>query len=148
MSSRKRSSIGTYNSINDPHLGDDFERRFCMIFFLLKKKKKYKSRKPGPNECIYKVRVKTGNLNNAGTDANVHLTIYGQRFNLTRRHLFNKYDAIHTENGFKFKFERNSTHIFKIIGIDVGPITHIVIEVKKNRLNTYYFRFINNFLKT
>ena len=83
----------------------------------------------GPNECYYRVKVKTGNVNNASTDANVYLSICGTRYNLSRKHLFNKYGAIRTDEGFKFKFERNSTHVFKLIGIDVGPLSHIIVEV-------------------
>lgn len=49
---------------------------------------------------------------------------------MPRKHLFNKYEAILTENGYKFKFERNSTNVFKLIGVDVGQISHIIIEVK------------------
>jgi len=76
--------------------------------------------------------VRTGNLNNAGTSANVYLTICGQRFNMPKKHLFNKYEAILTDNGYKFRFERNSTNVFKLIGVDVGQLSHIIIEVNKS----------------
>ena len=72
--------------------------------------------------------MKTGNFNNASTDANVYLTICGQRGDLPRKHLFNRYNTILTENGHKFKFERNSTNVFKLIGMDVGQLNHIIIE--------------------
>lgn len=96
---------------------------------LLKKKKRVKERKPGPGEVVYRVKVKTGNINNASTDANVFITIFGKRGDLPRKHLFNKYNSILTENGYKFKFERNSENIFKLIGTDVGQLSHIVVEV-------------------
>lgn len=48
---------------------------------------------------------------------------------MQRKHLFNKYDAIVTENGLKYRFERNSTNVFKLVGVDVGQISHIIIEV-------------------
>ncbi len=86
-------------------------------------------KKPGANECVYKVKVKTGNVLNASTDANVYLTIFGRHLSLPRKHLFNKYDAIRIENGFKYKFERNSTNIFKFIALDIGQLSHIIIEV-------------------
>ncbi len=93
------------------------------------KKKRVKERKPGPGEIYYKVKVKTGNCNNASTDANVYLTICGKRGDLPRKHLFNKYNAIRMENGYKFKFERNSNNVFKLIGNDVGQLTNIIVEV-------------------
>jgi hypothetical protein len=95
----------------------------------LKKKKRTKERKLGPNEVIYKVKVRTGNCNNAGTDANVHLTICGKRCDLPRKQLFNKYNAIKSETGYKFRFERNSSHVFKLVGHEAGPLTHIIVEV-------------------
>jgi hypothetical protein len=33
------------------------------------------------------------------------------------------------ENGYKFKFERNSNNVFKLIGNDVGQLTNIIVEV-------------------
>lgn len=96
-----------------------------------KKTKRFKERKPGPGEVVYRVKVRTGNLNNAGTDASVYLTINGKRGDLPRKRLFNKYESIKTDDGYKFRFQRNSTNVFKLIGIDVGQLTHIVIEVSK-----------------
>ncbi len=78
---------------------------------------------------VYKIKVKTGNCTNAGTDANVYLTICGKRCDLPRKQLLNKYNAIRTENGFKFRFERNSTNVFKLIGLEAGNLTHIIVEV-------------------
>lgn len=99
------------------------------LFYIIFKKKKQKQKKPGPGEVYYRVRVKTGNYNNASTDANVHVTIFGQHGQVPRKHLFNKYNAIKTPQGFKFKFERNSLNTFKFIGKDVGNLTHILVEV-------------------
>ena len=56
------------------------------------------------------------------------MTISGKRCDLPRKPLFNKYKAILTEDGYKFKFERNSTNVFKLIGLDVGQLNHIVVE--------------------
>ena len=100
-----------------------------------KKTKRFKERKPGPGEVVYRVKVRTGNVNNAGTDDSVYLTINGKRGDLTRKRLFNKYESIKTDDGYKFRFQRNSTNVFKLIGIDVGQLTHIVIEVSKNSTN-------------
>lgn len=60
----------------------------------------------------------------------MYITICGKRGDLAKKHLFNKYKAIRTEDGYKFKFERNSVNTFKLIGVDVGQITHIIVEVK------------------
>lgn len=139
-SSKKRQSLPRYDAINDPHLRDYFERKFKLSSA---KKKKFTTRKPGPNEAIYKIRVKTGNLINASTDANVFITICGQRFTLPRTRLFNKYDAIKTPSGFKYKFERNSTNLFKLIGIDIGQITHIIVDHDgKETLSSWYLENI------
>lgn len=135
MLARKRASA-PYDPINDPHLRDYFERKFNMSSA---KRKRVKERKPGPNEVVYRVKVKTGNCNNASTDANVYLTICGKRADLPKKHLFNKYNAIKVENGYKFRFERNSDHVFKIIGLDVGQIQHIIIEHDGKEINTSWF---------
>lgn len=112
-----------------PFFAMPFSHYFNFTSFVLKKKKP-KPKKPGPNEVYYRVRVKTGNYNNASTDANVYVTICGQRGQVSRKHLFNKYNAIKTPQGTtKFKFERNSTNTFKFIGPDVANLTHILIEV-------------------
>ena len=85
------------------------------------------------------MKVKTGNVNNASTDANVYLTLFGKRGCVSRRRLFNKFNAIRTEDGFKFKFERNSTNTFKFIGTDLGALTHIVVEHDGNEVNSSWF---------
>ena len=105
------------------------------------KKKPKKTKKPSDeNSCVYKVKVRTGNANYAGTDANVYITICGKRSNLDRKRLFNKYDSVRLEGVVKYRFERNSTNIFKLTGPDIGEINNIIIEVSfkisKEYLNT------------
>lgn len=114
-----------YDPINDPHLRDFFERKFKMSSA---KKRRFKEKKPGPNEIYYRVKVKTGNVTNASTDANVYISLGGARGDINKKLLFNKYKSIKTENGYKFKFERNSDNVFKLIGIDIGQINHIIVE--------------------
>jgi hypothetical protein len=72
----------------------------------------------------------------------------GLRGELSRKHLFNKYNAIKTENGFKFKFERNSVNVFKLIGLDIGQLSHIIVEVTKNLryFNLYCITLISYFI--
>ena len=98
-----------------------------------------KERKPKANECVYKVTVKTGNINNASTDANVYLTLFGKRGCVQRRRLFNKFNAIRTQEGFKYKFERNSTSVFKFIGLDVGDLTHLIVEHDGVEVNSSWY---------
>lgn len=87
--------------------------------------------------------MRTSNLLNAGTDAKVYLTIAGFQFTVPRTRLFNKYDAVRTENGFKYKFERNSTNTFKIVGVDVRQISHIIIEHDgREMLNSWHLQDI------
>lgn len=133
---RKRTNSMQYDPINDPHLRDYFERKFKMSSA---KKRRFKEKKPGPNEIYYRVKVKTGNCNNASTDANVYLSIKGARGDVNKKILFNQYKAIKTENGFKFKFERNSENVFKLIGVDVGQINSIIIEHDGQDVHSSWF---------
>jgi hypothetical protein len=57
------------------------------------------------------------------------LTINGKRGDLPKTQLFNKFNAIRAEKGYKFKFDRNSLNTFKVIGIDIGSLAHITVEV-------------------
>ena len=140
MCAKRRAGVPQYDAINDPHLRDYFERKFKLSSA---KRKKFKAPKPGPNECIYKIRVRTSNLLNAGTDAKVYITICGYQFTVPRTRLFNRYDAIRTENGFKYKFERNSTNTFKIVGVDVRQISHIIVEHDgREMLNSWHLQDI------
>ena len=53
-----------------------------------------------PLATLYKIKVKTGDVLNAGTDADVHMCLYGDKGNTGKIPLKN---AIHTNN----KFERD-----------------------------------------
>jgi lipoxygenase homology domain-containing protein 1 len=135
---RRRVSSNHYDSINDPHLRDFFERKFQLSSGIAGKTKKLKlKRKPLPGECVYRIKVKTGNALNAGTDAKVFITIAGKRGTLPKKLLFNKYEAIRLEGGnYKFKFEKNSKNIFKIIAPDIGHLSHIIIEHDGKNVNS------------
>ena len=70
---------------------------------------------------MYKVEVLTGNRRGAGTDANVHMEMYGARGKSGIRVLDN------SENN----FERNQTDTFNIDCMDLGDLTKIRIGVRK-----------------
>lgn len=57
------------------------------------------------------------------------MTIVGKKGTIKRQHLFNKVGSIRTEHGVKYKFDRGSINLFRIIGQDVGNLTYIVVEV-------------------
>jgi hypothetical protein len=42
---------------------------------------------------------------------------------------------------YKYKFDRGSTNLFRIIGEDVGNLSFIVVEVHKDRV--FYINFTN-----
>lgn len=68
----------------------------------------------------YSVKVKTGDVANAGTDANVHLKIYGEKGDTGMLRLE------HSENTSN-KFERGRQDLFKIEAEDIGRIEKIRI---------------------
>lgn len=63
----------------------------------------------------YNVKVKTGDVRNAGTDARVHLKIFGEKGDTGERHLKN---SENTNN----KFERGRVDDFKIEADDIGNV--------------------------
>ncbi|CAF1123841.1 unnamed protein product [Adineta ricciae] len=75
-----------------------------------------------PNAVDYEVTVKTGDKRGAGTDANVYLSMFGDKTNSERHELKETTDR--TIN----RFEKGATNRFKIQGADVGKIKTIRIE--------------------
>ena len=72
------------------------------------------------DKTTYNIKVKTGDIGNAGTDANVHLKIFGEKGDSGALRLEHS-DT--TSN----KFERGRTDSFKIESEDIGKIDKIKI---------------------
>ena len=83
----------------------------------------------GPNDVLYKVRVKTGNMRYSSTTANVYLSMVGKKGHIRRQHLFKKAGAVCIDKIYRYKFDRGSTNLFRIIGNDIGNLAFIFIEV-------------------
>jgi hypothetical protein len=77
----------------------------------------------------YRVTVVTGNVRGAGTDANVYLTVVGDK---------GKVDKVHLDNS-KNNFERGRVDVFAISSLDLGEIKHIVIEHDGKGLGAGWF---------
>ncbi|CAF3724820.1 unnamed protein product [Rotaria sordida] len=78
----------------------------------------------------YQVIVKTGNVTNAGTDANVFLIIYGKSGRTVIHQLNNR---------IKNDFERNTISEFTIMDIDIGKIDRIKIWHDNSSLGSAWF---------
>lgn len=63
----------------------------------------------------YVVTVQTGSVNKAGTDANVYLTLNGDKNKIVRRQLQKP------ESG-KDPFEKGNKDVFKFDEIDIGKV--------------------------
>ncbi|XP_036889676.1 lipoxygenase homology domain-containing protein 1 isoform X1 [Sturnira hondurensis] len=103
----------------------------------------------GPQLNTYEVQVITGNVANAGTSANVYVTIYGEEYGDTGERPLRKSDK-------SSKFQPGQTDTFIVNAIDLGPLTKIRIRhdnagnksgwflervdiVDTNNETTYYF---------
>jgi hypothetical protein len=64
----------------------------------------------------YKVTIKTGNRDNAGTDANVYITLYGTKGNS---------GEIYLDDPNRNDFERSNTDVFNVCPVDLGNLTKI-----------------------
>ncbi len=67
----------------------------------------------------YGVKVYTGDVKSAGTDANVSIVIFGENGDTGKRQLSKK---------FRDLFERNQVDDFKIEAVDLGNLTKLHIE--------------------
>ncbi|XP_065836583.1 lipoxygenase homology domain-containing protein 1-like [Oscarella lobularis] len=73
-----------------------------------------------PDSVIrYQVEIVTGDVRHAGTDANVFVTISGEKGDTGRRPLTQR---------FRNLFERNQTDVFVIEASDLGTLTALTIE--------------------
>ena len=77
------------------------------------------------SETTYNVHVKTGDVKYAGTDANVHLQIYGSKGDTGELHL--RQSENHSN-----KFERGKTDHFKLEATDIGKVFWLIRTVDKN----------------
>ncbi|XP_037020906.2 lipoxygenase homology domain-containing protein 1 isoform X1 [Artibeus jamaicensis] len=75
----------------------------------------------GPQLNTYEVQVITGNVANAGTSANVYVTIYGEEYGDTGERPLRKSDK-------SSKFQPGQTDTFIVNAIDLGPLTKIRIR--------------------
>ena len=66
----------------------------------------------------YHVSVKTADKFGAGTDANVHLKIFGEKGDTGEL-------AVRSSDNVKNKFERGRTDLFKIEAADIGKVRRI-----------------------
>ena len=85
----------------------------------------------------YHVHVKTGDKRGAGTDADVHLKIFGGKGDTGLMQLKN---ADNTSN----KFERGRTDLFKLEATDIGKVCVCMCLKLKNPLLTvmqYTYRY-------
>lgn len=67
----------------------------------------------------YSIDVHTADVPGAGTDANVHVTVYGSNGDTGRRSLTKKFVNL---------FERGKTDNFKIEALDLGHLTRLRVE--------------------
>ncbi|CAF5077859.1 unnamed protein product, partial [Rotaria sp. Silwood1] len=72
------------------------------------------------NKTTYNIKIKTGDIFQAGTDADVHLKIFGEKGNTDKIQL-------RTINNTKALFERGSIDNFTCEFYDLGKIEHILI---------------------
>ncbi|XP_025021880.1 lipoxygenase homology domain-containing protein 1 [Python bivittatus] len=80
---------------------------------------------------IYEVHVITGMIWGAGTDANVYLSIYGERGDSGERHLK------HSNN--LNKFEKDQVDIFTVRAIDLGELKKVRIRHDDSGSNPAWF---------
>ncbi|CAF2393043.1 unnamed protein product [Rotaria sp. Silwood2] len=74
------------------------------------------------NAVEYEITVRTGDKRSAGTDANVYISLFGDKDKLERRQLKESLD------GARNLFEQGATNRFQIYAADVGKIKTIRIE--------------------
>ena len=68
----------------------------------------------------YTIRVKTGSLEDAGTNSNVYVVVYGRYLKTTLMMLkLNSFNSV--------LFERDSSDWFKVSGTDVGAVSGWVV---------------------
>ncbi|XP_033751254.1 lipoxygenase homology domain-containing protein 1-like isoform X2 [Pecten maximus] len=140
-----------YDPLNDPHLTEYFDRRFGLIQAASATKRGWGSRpssassymsggskrikkssgigsSSGEKSTLYKVAVLTGDLKNASTDAKVFITLKGLKGKIPKTRLTKKAGSVKSNKDVAFRFSRDSTHIFKVRGPNVGNLKSVIIE--------------------
>ncbi|XP_056097903.1 lipoxygenase homology domain-containing protein 1 isoform X1 [Rhinichthys klamathensis goyatoka] len=79
---------------------------------------------------VYEVVTITGDVNGAGTDANVFVTLFGEYGITPKLHLASKN---------RTAFEKNKTDVFRIKTHNVGPLKKIRIEHDNTGLNASWY---------
>ncbi|XP_048065057.1 lipoxygenase homology domain-containing protein 1 isoform X2 [Megalobrama amblycephala] len=79
---------------------------------------------------VYEVVTITGDVNGAGTDANVFITLFGDYGITPKLHLASKN---------RTAFEKNKTDVFRIKTHNVGPLKKVRIEHDNTGLNASWF---------
>nr|XP_020662186.1 lipoxygenase homology domain-containing protein 1 [Pogona vitticeps] len=79
----------------------------------------------------YEVHVLTGTVWGAGTDANVYLSIYGERGDTGERHLKRSKNLN--------KFEKNQVDVFNVPAIDLGELTKVRIRHDNSGSNPAWY---------
>ncbi|ESO97796.1 hypothetical protein LOTGIDRAFT_208950 [Lottia gigantea] len=80
----------------------------------------------------YTVNVITGDKSGCGTDANVFITVFGDRGDTGERKL-------HQSETHRDKFERKQTDVFKLEAVDLGKVYKIKIRHDNSLLNPSWF---------
>lgn len=94
------------------------------------------SKNTSSNLINYLISTKTGDIQNAGTDANVRIVIFGSK---------SKTDSIHLKENKekKNKFERGRLDEFAIQANDVGKVLEFLIEIKLISILLFIFIILN-----
>uniref|UniRef100_A0A672LZQ6 PLAT domain-containing protein n=1 Tax=Sinocyclocheilus grahami TaxID=75366 RepID=A0A672LZQ6_SINGR len=79
---------------------------------------------------VYEVVTITGDVNGAGTDANIFITLFGEYGITPKLHLASKN---------RTAFEKNKTDVFRIKTHNVGPLKKVRIEHDNTGLNASWF---------
>ncbi|CAM2710921.1 unnamed protein product [Rotaria socialis] len=85
------------------------------------------------NEVAYVAHIFTGNKSNAGTDANVFLTVYGESEDSGEREL------AHPISKHRNKFEKNQEDIFEIKAASLGKLRKIKIRHDNSNLGAAWY---------
>ncbi|XP_013416715.1 lipoxygenase homology domain-containing protein 1 isoform X2 [Lingula anatina] len=140
----KTIGIPNYNSICDPHLTEYFQRKFGaprppsgirprsprgkQYSYAGRGNKSPRGAKAKKGDVLYKVAVTTGDKKNAGTSAKVYLRLKGTKGKIPKTRLTKKAGSVKKTKAVSFRFNKGTTHIFKIKGADIGDLKSLSIE--------------------
>ncbi|KAK2194040.1 hypothetical protein NP493_3g07026 [Ridgeia piscesae] len=135
-------TLPSYCALNDPHLREYYQKKFSQPLLTASVStlhgRQGRLLRPGSarslqdggkgSGAIYKVAVTTGDKKNAGTDARVFIRIKGSRGNLPKMQLTKKAGSANNKKPTRYKFNRGTTHIFKLQGKDIGEVHSVILE--------------------